>query len=340
MRPTTKDLAKAAGVSLATIDRVLNERPNVSQKTVRKVQEAIHRIGFVRNMAAVNLARNTTYRFRFILPDAGDQFLEGIVGEVAAATNALKSDLVVADVARMPIEDPHEVANYLSALSPQEISGVAIMAPESPQVRDAIARLGERGIAAVNFLSGRSPGLVTEFVGINNRAAGATAARLIGRFSCHQPGKVLVIAETMRARDSIERRLGFDQLLNAEFGHLRALPSLETHADPDRTRKIIEHTLRHNHDVTAAYVMSSESRLALSAANEFTDLRKLVIVVHERTDSNLKGLMDGQIDAIIAQNAGHAVRAAIRILRARIDNREPNALQDQLRIEILIKDNI
>lgn len=340
MRPTAKDLAKAAGVSLATIDRVLNERPNVSPKTVRRVQEAIHRIGFVRNLAAANLARNTTYRFRFILPDAGDQFLEGIVREVNAANNALKSDLVVVDVARMPIENPHEVANYLTALSPGDVGGVAIMAPESPQVRDAIARLGERGIAAVNFLSGRSPGVASEFVGINNRAAGATAARLIGRFSCREPGKVMVIAETMRARDSIERRLGFDQLLNAEFGHLRALPSLETHADPERTRKIIEHTLRHNHDVVATYVMSSESRIPLSAANEFADLRRMVIIVHERTDSNLTALTDGRIDAIIALNAGHAVRSAIRILRARIDNRESIASQDQLRIEILIKDNL
>ncbi|MEO8685736.1 MAG: LacI family DNA-binding transcriptional regulator, partial [Devosia sp.] len=73
MRPTAKDLAKAAGVSLATIDRVLNDRPNVSKKAADRVAEAIERIGFVRNPAAVNLARNTTYRFRFILPVAWER---------------------------------------------------------------------------------------------------------------------------------------------------------------------------------------------------------------------------------------------------------------------------
>ena len=340
MRPTTKDLAKAAGVSLATVDRVLNERPNVSQKTVRKVQDAIDRIGFVRNIAAVNLARSTTYQFSFVLPDAGDEFLAGIVDEVIAANKALQSDLVVIDVARMPIEDAHKVANHLASLSPDRVGGVAIMAPESPQVRDAIARLEERGIAAVNFLSGRSSDAGSGFVGIDNRAAGATAARLIGKFSCQARGKVLVIAETMRARDSIERRLGFDEVVNREFSHLSTLPSLETHADPERTRRIIERTLQHNSDVIAVYVMSSEARVPLSIVNEYTDLKQLVAVAHERTDFNIGALLDGRIDAIIAQNAGHAVRSAIRILRARIDNRQSVGSQDRLRIEILLKDNI
>jgi LacI family transcriptional regulator len=49
MRPTAKDLAEAAGVSLATVDRVLNDRAYVSKKAVRKVNEAIERIGFSKN---------------------------------------------------------------------------------------------------------------------------------------------------------------------------------------------------------------------------------------------------------------------------------------------------
>ena len=74
MRPTAKDLAEAAGVSLATVDRVLNERPNVSLKAARLVNDAIERIGFVRNPAAVSLARNKVYRFLFLLPASGDLY--------------------------------------------------------------------------------------------------------------------------------------------------------------------------------------------------------------------------------------------------------------------------
>ena len=45
VKPTTKDLARAAGVSLATIDRVLNDRPGVTFKTKSAVEEAIPKLG-------------------------------------------------------------------------------------------------------------------------------------------------------------------------------------------------------------------------------------------------------------------------------------------------------
>ena len=82
MRPTTKDLAKAAGVSLATVDRVLNGRAGVRKKTVDAVYEAIERIGFERNQVAATLARQRGYRFGFALPRHGDEFLEEILKRI------------------------------------------------------------------------------------------------------------------------------------------------------------------------------------------------------------------------------------------------------------------
>ena len=340
MRPTTRDLAKAAGVSLATIDRVLNDRPNVSKKAARQVNEAIERIGFVRNLAAANLARSTTYRFRFVLPQAGDQYLREIMNEITAVNDALKSEMVTASIAQIPIEDPHLVANHLASLDRSKAEGVAIMAPESPQVRDALHRLVERGIHVVRLLSGDEQTAGTDFVGTDNRAAGATAARIVGRFCRKQAGSIMVISETMRAQDSIERRLGFDNVINEAFPHLTVLPSLETHADLERTRRIVAKTLEHHADIVALYVMSSEARAPITCISEFLSLEEIVVVAHERTPFSVAGLLSGDIDAIIAQNPGHAVRSAVRLLRARTDNREPVRAQDQLRVEILLKDNL
>ena len=213
------------------------------------------------------------------------------------------------------------------------------MVPESPQVRDAINRLVDKGTKVVQFLTGKRRQSTADFVGVDNIKAGATAARLIGRFSCKRQGSVIVVSETMRAQDSIERRLGFDNILNADFPQLHALPSLETHADEDRTRRIIASTLKHNKDIIGLYVMSSEARVPLKSVTESADLQNLVTVVHERTPYNLEALRSGLVDAIIAQNPGHAVRSAIRLLRARMDNREPVEDQERLRIEILLKDN-
>ena len=65
-----------------------------------------------------------------------------------------------------------------------------------------------------------------------------------------------------------------------------------------------------------------------------------VIVAHERSPFTEAALMSGQIDALITQDPGHLVRSAIRILRARCENREVLASQEKIRIEILIRENL
>jgi len=338
MRPTTKDLAEAAGVSLATVDRVLNKRPNVSSKSEQKVNAAIAEIGFVRNPAAVSLARNKTYNFRFLLPTEGDQYLDGVLSEIDGTDESVLSEMI--ESVQMSISDPHAIANYLGTLNGKETDGVAIMVPESPQVRDAMSRLHERGVNVVQFLSGQDGIENTDFVGIDNASAGRTAARLIGRFLNGVRGRVMVISETMLSLDSIQRRRGFDEVLNTQFPNLVALPTLETYANETRTRQVISRILEHEKDVVAVYVLSSEARVPVTHMAHYRDLSSLVIVVHERTPFNEQSLKDEHIDAILAQNPGNAVRSALRILRARSEQRISEATQERLRIEIVLKDNL
>ncbi len=339
MRPTAKDLAVEAGVSLATIDRVLNGRPGVRPRTVTKVNEAIERIGFVRNLAAVNLARKKSYKFRFLLPDHGDQFLDVLVKHIEEAKKSFVDELADVAATRLPVDDPYKLAAYLGGLDAETTQGIAIMAPESPQVRDAINRLLERGIEVVQFLAGQPKAGSHDFVGINNHAAGATAAQLIGRFSGGRKGKILVVSETMQAHDSIERRLGFDEVINREYPGLLPLPSVETRGDTARTRRIFETVFANHPDITGLYVMSAEARIPVGEIARIAT-KPLVKIVHERTPFTEAALRNGEIDAVIAQNSGHLVRSAIRILKARNDQRIPLASQEKIRIEILIKENL
>lgn len=340
MRSTTKDVAIAAGVSLATVDRVLNDRSGVRQNTVDRVNKAIERLGFSRNLVAANLARGKSYHFVFLLPRTGDQFLDGLIARIAECNLAFAGEMVKADVWRIHESDPHQIANLLGAMDDDQIDGVAIMAPESPQVRDAKARLVERGIDTVSFIAGQITNAHEDFVGIDNYAAGATAGRLMGRFSDRAPGKVLVIAETMHARDSLERRLGFDELVNADYPHLSVLPSLETYGDRDRIERVIRTSFSSHGDIAGVYILSSEARLPLEIVLAATTSRRPVVIAHERTPFTEAALQSRQIDALITQDPGHLVRSAIRILRARKDRREILSSQEKIRIEILINENI
>ena len=338
--PTTKDLADVAGVSLATVDRVLNNRQNVSEKTKVKVQNAIEQIGFVRNLAAVNLLRNRPYRFCFLLPDRGDLYLKEVIQEVDDAHKSLRAEMTIADVAQLDMSDPHLVANYISGIELSALDGLAIMAPETPPVRDAIARLHDRGVNVVQFLSAQENLEHLDFVGVNNFNAGATAAKIIGKFSGAKTGSVMIISETMQSSDSIDRRRGFDNVINSRFNGLRPLPSLETYGYSKRAKAIISRQINNHNDIVAVYIMSSEARIPVEAIQDKLDLKDVCLVVHERTPFSEAALKTDEIDAIIAQNPGHAVRSALRILRARSEARIPNLAQERLRVEILLDENL
>lgn len=340
MRPTTKDLAKAAGVSLATVDRVLNGRAGVRRETVAAVNDAIEKLGFVRNLSAANLARGRTYRFRFLLPKSGDLFMDSMIAHIEEARHAFAAEFVDVGYRREIGSDPHQIARVLAQIDPDTLDGVALMAPEAPQVRDATSRLRERGVHVVQFVSGQPGVREADFVGVDNRAAGATAGRIMGRFCGGRTGAILIVSETMNARDSLERRHGFDFVVARDFPTLTALPTLETHGDAERARAIIAKAYATHRAIIGAYVLSSEARLALEAIADVSDPLKQVIIAHERTRFSEALLRNGQLDAVIAQNPGHLIRSALRVLRARCDEREPIASQEDIRIEILLRENL
>jgi LacI family transcriptional regulator len=340
MRPTTKDLAKAAGVSLATVDRVLNGRSGVRQQTIIKVNEKIEEIGFVRNVQAANLARNKSYKFEFILPSTEGKFMNELQLRIEETNRSYSTEMIEIKSKQVAVNDPHSVANYLASLNINEVDGVAIMIPESPQVRDATTRLLERGIEVVHFLSGQPKASEVDFVGIDSHAAGATAGRLVGSFSKAKNGKVIVITDTMQARDSIERRLGFDETIGRMFPEIQVLPSLETYGNEERASRIVRQCAENNPNVIGAYVLNPEAQAPVEALSQCVDTKQTIIVAHERTPFTERALREDVLDAIIAQNTGHAVRSAIRIMRARCEQREPFTSQETIRIEILIKENL
>lgn len=340
MRPTTKDLAKAAGVSLATVDRVLNGRAGVREKTVEAVNEAIERIGFERNQVAATLARQRAYRFAFALPRSGDEFLEEIIDRIREFDRAGRAEMVEVDVLRLDDQDPHRAARTLSRLSPEDLDGVAIMAPETPQIRDALLRMRERGIRTIPFVANQQEDGEVGFVGIDNRGAGATAGRLMGRFLGTGHGSIAVLTETTQSRDSLERRLGFDGVINRDYQNLRILPTLETHGDPGRAQHVLRNALNAHCDVVGLYFMGAEARIPIEVARALKATVGRVTIAHERTPSTERALKAGEIDAVIHQDPGHLVRSAIRILRAKCENRTTLASQERIRTEILIAENV
>lgn len=339
-KPTIKDIAKSAGVSLATVDRVINERGGVRFSTVKLVNTTIEELGYVRDISAANLARKKEYRFVFLLPDHDDELIEMIQTSIHDANSSMAHERTSASIKQLPANNPHRIAQELDALKADNVDGVAIMFPETAQVRDAILRLDSRGIAVVAFISNQPNAQSTYFVGINNEAAGRTAGQILARFVGDRQGVVLVIAETMQSRDSLDRRLGFDAIM-AKYGpRLKVQPSMETYSDVSRTAKIIESAFQSNKDIVGIYMMNHDIHDTMEAIEAQGIPPKCVIVGHELTQHTRARLIDGTIDAVITQDVDHLVRSSIRVLKARTTQVSTLASQERIRIEIILRENL
>ena len=116
MRPTVYDIAKDAGVSLATVDRVLNNRPGVREKTIRQVQDAIEKLGYVRDVAAANLARQRSYDFICVLPDSKSEFLGEMRAAISEAAAGLSPDRTSITVREFPLDNTNKLIDLLEEI--------------------------------------------------------------------------------------------------------------------------------------------------------------------------------------------------------------------------------
>jgi LacI family transcriptional regulator len=339
-RPTVHDIAREAGVSLATVDRVLNGRPRVRESSIRLVQSAVEKLGYVRDVSAANLAKRKQYRFAVVIPDSKSQFIETIRVALDEIKQVPGIDRITVDTIVAPVDDPNTTARILAGIDAEHFDGVAIMCPETPQVRDAITRLKQAGLAVVALVSDLPSSARDHFVGVDNVAAGRTAGALMGRFLGGNQGKILVVSGSLSSRDSLERRHGFDSIIAERFPSLEILPSIESRDHPQRLISIIKQVMATNLDVVGIYALGSGNTAILDALRATGKIGGCKLIMHELTPATRAALEAEEVDAVIMQNVGHLVRSSIRVLRAYADKSGFVDSQEKIRIEIVIKENL
>lgn len=198
-----REIAQQSGLSPATIDRVLNGRTGVRPSTVAEVQQAI-----------TELDRQATQ-----LRIGGRTFLVDLVMQTptrfsTAVRNALESELPhlrpAVFRARFHLQEessPAEVVRTLDDIGRRGSQGVILKAPDDPEVTDAVERLHGRGIPVVTFVTDVPASRRIAYVGIDNRAAGATAAYLLSQWRGR--GNVLVTLSSNSFLGEDERLRGF-----------------------------------------------------------------------------------------------------------------------------------
>jgi LacI family transcriptional regulator len=178
------------------------------------------------------------------------------------------------------------------------------------------------------------------FVGIDNVAAGRTAATLLGRFIGPRPGRVGVVLGSRALRDHAERLFGFEQVMATEHPHLQLLPPFEGHDDSQRTELLVAKLLKRDPALAGLYSIGAGNRGIQAALAASGRAEHVVWVCHELTPHARRALLEGVADAVINQDPGHEVRSACRLALARLSGERVLPDQERIHIDIFLKDNL
>jgi LacI family transcriptional regulator len=303
------------------------------------VEKAIRLLNYQPDRLAARLARGRDYHFCFVLPVGNNSFMIEFGEEVRAAARRMVHERVIIDLELTDVFDAPTLAATLDRIG-DVYDGVAVVALDHPRVKEAINGLVERGVTVVTIVSDVPSSKRCHYAGIENSSAGRTAATLMGRYLGGREGKVGLIAGSLSLRDHIERRFGFEQVLLHEFPHLTLLPVLESRDDWQRAETVTTELLGANPDLIGIYNMGAGARGVVAALEKSGRQDKVVYIAHELNDVTRRALVDGTIDVIINQNAGHEIRSAIRVLMAKADKGQLIEAMEKIRIDIFVRDNL
>src|ERR687887_2451331 len=256
--------------------------PPVRAKTVARVEAAVAKLGYRADVAAARLARGQTFRFAFVLPTGSNSFMTNLTEQVQRTAGWLAGQRGFIDILHVDVFDPDVLAGALENLSPA-YQGVAVVALDHPRVRDAIDELAARGVAVVTLVSDAPSSRRLHYVGIDNPAAGRTAATLMGRFLRGRRGSVGVIAGSLVLRDHAERQFGFHQILSSEYPDLLPLAAAEGRDDNERTRVLAADLLSRQPDLVGLYSVGAGNRGIAAALEASGRAQDVIWIAHELT---------------------------------------------------------
>ena len=337
---TIPDIARLAGVSTATVDRVLNRRPGVNAETVQRVMQVVAELGAPPQPGRPRRGEN--FRFAYVLPADPVPHLGLIERQIAQAAGDFRHQHITEVTHRIDASDASRFAEELLKL--RDCQGIALLAPDLPPIKLAINELARSGVHLVTLFSDVAGSMRETHIGSDNRAAGRTAGLLLARMARPDARDTLLLSsQATRMSAEIDRRIGFAQVLEERFPRLRMVRTpdlppddagaaaaltqfLGSDVEPERVGGI------YNVGTGSAGVAQAFAQAGLSA--------QAGAIAHDFTDEHRALLSGAGLSYVLHQDIHYCVLAAARVLRALCENVRGALNVVQPRVEILTAENM
>jgi len=350
---TVKEIARLAGVSIGTVDRVLHDRGGVSAETKEKICGIISSLGYEPNILARQLSLKKTYAFRVIMPRAEQDsgYWELCLQGIRRAELALALYGCAVRVDEFDRYDEAAYRNLLAEVVEDPCDGL-LLAPVMPEILEpALALLGQdaKGGKLPNptpyvFFDGdleeASPLAV---VAQDPFRGGYLAGRVMSLLS---PGADRLLALSAHAEDRhIAQRIDGFRSYFRDHGQVRRIDAVEC-PGLDRTpagKGALEKVLGDAEGLGGVLVANSSGHVVGDWLAARGLKSRLAVVSWDAVPDNVRALRYGSIDCLVSQRPAEQAREALELLFSAVVRGEDVPalrLSADIPLELFFKENI
>ncbi len=319
-RTTITDVAEMAGVSMATVDRVLNAREAVRPETARRVYEAAQKVGYhAAPLIGQRLQADVPeMRLGFVLHKEKQAFHQAFARELDLAVRNAAHIRGRAIIEFSASQSPSDFTSLMLGMR-GKVDAVAACAITHHEVTDAVTVLKSEGIPTFALLNDFAQGVRQNYVGLNNLKVGRIAASIIA-MAAHKPGKVGVFVGGYRWHGHELRETGFRSFFREfapQFTVLDTLVNLETR---QLTYEATLDLLDRHPDLRGIYCAGGGMEGAIAALREVRRPGEVCLVVNEITPETRSALTDRYITMVIATPLAAMCRDLVGLMSDAVRN--------------------
>ena len=309
------DIAAEAGVGLATVERVLNERGSVRPQTAEKVVLAAKRLGY---KGLIPSLYRGTIRIEVILVRPESPFFSRLNRAFERIAASLDSSITVH---RPFVEegDPEKFAAHVANISIRR-QGLIVAAVDHPAIRESLRKARAAGVEVVqivSYLTGRDD----VFVGIDNYAAGRTAGFYMSRMLRHAKGSVVAVCHSWAYQIHRERIRGFSDYLEFHGSPELQFSEVVFGLDDDvKSAEMMTQALRRCPDIVGIYNAGGANLGVGSVLQRFQEQRgrDCVWIGHELNDETRRFIASGLMTLVLDQAPETQARRALDTILSRM----------------------
>lgn len=325
MKKVTLDrIAAMAGVGVATVDRVLNERGGVSPHTTLKVLQAAKLAGLKRILPD---SYRQAWQIEVILSSNDTYFFQKLAEDFRKVADLMGYQRIALHRTLLSEAYPEKVAQHINRCRISR-DGIIVFAQDNPEIIAAIDECQSNGVPVITVASDLRQAKRLCHVGINQYQAGRTAGLLMSKIVPAQ-GDVLLVTGRHEYTAHQQRIAGFKSALLQRGPHITIRAILAGEDQRERLSRLLDNALSGLPRLAGLYNTGDVNAEVSRLLSRYQLLGKCAYLTHELYPITSQLLKADQLSFVIDQNAYRHADIALKLMVDYLeDHKVPDTYQE------------